>query len=126
EGKRGPGHRFLPNEAGTRVQRIGVQLSPAYANGEFVGLAMFSPRGTVWLHELQATLAGRHGPVHEAPSAEQAAFTDLVQELIDRGHEVRSVDVYKGWAEVDTFEDYQRAWGFAPEGAEPERKRHAS
>jgi phosphoenolpyruvate phosphomutase len=41
---------------------------------------------------------------------ERAAFTDLLQELVDRGEPVQCVDVYKGWIEVDTFEDYQRAW----------------
>jgi len=27
-----------------------------------------------------------------------------------RGHEVARVRTYKGWMEVDTVEDYQRAW----------------
>ena len=43
-------------------------------------------------------------------SLQRAALTDLLQELIDRGHRVTCVDVYKGWMEVDTFEDYRRAW----------------
>jgi len=125
DGRRRSGHRFLPSEAGTRVHRIGARITPQQANGEFVGLAMFSARGTVWLREVYDSLAGRRGPFHEAPSVEQAAFTDLLQELIDRGHEIRSVDVYKGWTEVDSFADYQRAWGFAPDGTRPEPKRHA-
>ena len=29
---------------------------------------------------------------------------------VARGETVACVDVYKGWLEVDTFEDYQRAW----------------
>jgi phosphoenolpyruvate phosphomutase len=29
---------------------------------------------------------------------------------VERGETVACVDVYKGWLEVDTFEDYQRAW----------------
>jgi len=29
---------------------------------------------------------------------------------VTRGERVHCVDVYKGWLEVDTFEDYQRAW----------------
>jgi phosphoenolpyruvate phosphomutase len=49
-------------------------------------------------------------PFHEADSPERAAFTDLLQELVARGETVACVDVYKGWLEVDTFEDYQRAW----------------
>ena len=34
----------------------------------------------------------------------------LLEELVERGETVACVDVYKGWLEVDTFEDYQRAW----------------
>jgi phosphoenolpyruvate phosphomutase len=30
--------------------------------------------------------------------------------VIDRGHPVKAVEIYKGWLEVDTFEDYRRAW----------------
>jgi len=37
-------------------------------------------------------------------------LTDLLQEMIDRGHEVSCIDVYKGWMEIDTFDDYRRAW----------------
>jgi phosphoenolpyruvate phosphomutase len=33
-----------------------------------------------------------------------------VQELVDRGAMVQAIDVYKGWLEIDTFEDYRRAW----------------
>jgi phosphoenolpyruvate phosphomutase len=39
-----------------------------------------------------------------------ATLTDLLHEVIGRGHPVRSVGVYQGWLEVDTFEDYRRAW----------------
>lgn len=40
---------------------------------------------------------------------------DLLQELIDRGADVRAIDVYKGWIEIDTFEDYRRAWALIKE-----------
>ncbi|WP_437598108.1 hypothetical protein [Sorangium sp. So ce590] len=33
------------------------------------------------------------------------SFTDLLQELIDRGADVQGIDVYKRWLEVD-----RRAW----------------
>ena len=39
----------------------------------------------------------------------------MLQELIDRGHDVQAVDVYKGWLEIDTFEDYRRAWALLKE-----------
>jgi phosphoenolpyruvate phosphomutase len=34
----------------------------------------------------------------------------MVQELIDTGHTVSSVPIFKGWVEVDSFEEYQQAW----------------
>jgi phosphoenolpyruvate phosphomutase len=52
------------------------------------------------------------GPFHEASSLEQASLTDMLQELIDHGQDVYAVNIYKGWMEVDTFEDYQRAWSY--------------
>jgi len=31
------------------------------------------------------------------------------QELIQAGHQVHAVCTYKGWMDVDSFEDYQKA-----------------
>ena len=84
---------------------------PSGATGEFIGLALFSERGTAALREVyQQRLTAGAGPFHEADRPERGAFTDLLQELVERGETVACVDVYKGWLEVDTFEDYQRAW----------------
>jgi predicted ester cyclase len=83
-------------------------------NGEFIGMAMFSPKGVELLrqvyHRVSSTYRG--GSFHEAPSLEQASLTDMLQELIDQGQDVYAVNIYKGWMEVDTFEDYQRAWAY--------------
>ena len=50
------------------------------------------------------------GRFHEAASIQRAAFTDMLQELVNHDHQVACVDIYKGWLEIDTFEDYRRAW----------------
>jgi phosphoenolpyruvate phosphomutase len=73
---------------------------------------MFSPQGAEVLRQSYHRVVGSHraGPFHEAPSLEQASLTDMIQELIDQRQEVYAVNIYKGWMEVDTFEDYQRAW----------------
>jgi len=35
----------------------------------------------------------------------------MLQAVIDDGKvPVKAVETFKGWMEVDTFEDYQRAW----------------
>ncbi|WP_437575747.1 hypothetical protein [Sorangium sp. So ce887] len=44
----------------------------------------------------------------------QRSFTDLLQEL-DRGADVQGIDVTQGWLEVDSFEDYRRAWALIKE-----------
>ena len=105
------GYRFVPSSSGAAVRRIGQTLAPEEAHGEFIGLVLLSERGAALVREVHAELAGSHrGRFHEAESLSRATLTDLLQELIDRGHTVACVDVYKGWMEVDTFEDYRRAW----------------
>ena len=106
------GYRYLPTAETTTLTQIGQHITPQDADGEFIGLAMFSASGAQVLRttnqELQTFNATRR--FHEASSLETAAFTDMLQELIDRNHDIACVDIYKGWLEIDTFEDYRRAW----------------
>ncbi|AGP40603.1 phosphoenolpyruvate mutase [Sorangium cellulosum] len=111
------GYRFVGADAPHRVARVGRALPASEAHGEFVGMAMFTAKGARLLtdcyHQLQETRA--KGSFHEAESLRSATFTDLLQELIDRGADVQAIDVYKGWLEIDTFEDYRRAWALIKE-----------
>jgi phosphoenolpyruvate phosphomutase len=104
-------HRALGDEAVDRLLRIGQRVPPDAAGGEFIGLAAFSARGAELLRETygRARAAGA-APFHEAESVRQAAFTDALQALVDADHPVTCVSTYKGWLEIDTFDDYQRAW----------------
>jgi len=105
------GRRALGEEAVDRLLRIGQRLPPDAADGEFIGLAAFSARGAELLRETYARArAAGDVPFHEAASLRQAAFTDALQALVDAGHAVTCVSTYKGWLEIDTFDDYQRAW----------------
>lgn len=104
-------HRFLEDEQVVRVAEIGVALDPAQATAEFIGMAKLSARGCQILSEVYQELRARgDGRVHESPSLRKAKLTDLLQEVIRRGHTVTSVGVYQGWLEVDTFDDYKKAW----------------
>jgi phosphoenolpyruvate phosphomutase len=108
-------HRFLEDEQVVRVREIGAELDPVRATAEFIGMAKLSARGCQILREVYRELRVRDeretpSPVHEAPSLRMAKLTDLLQEVIRRGHTVTSVGVYQGWVEVDTFDDYKRAW----------------
>ena len=77
-------------------------------------MSMFSAAGVELLRQAYHRVVERYrgGPFHEGPSLAQASLTDILQELIMQGQEVYAVSIYKGWMEVDTFEDYQRAWAY--------------
>ena len=68
------------------------------ANGEWIGMLMLSQKGAAAMKD------------HADALADDAALTDLLQALVDKGLTVNTIDTYKGWMEIDTFEDYQRAW----------------
>ncbi len=99
------GRRFVAPEGGSRVMRIGPEVEPGEAHGEFIGMALFSATGSEALRAVHAELAdGR------AEGFERASITQILQAMIDRGHAVTAVDIHKGWMEVDSFEDYRRVW----------------
>ncbi|MFQ5777675.1 MAG: isocitrate lyase/phosphoenolpyruvate mutase family protein [Terriglobia bacterium] len=101
-------NRFIPSADGNRITRIGRTIPPGEAHAQFIGLALLSPRGTKILRDTYHRLyrAANQHPFHEATRFEQASLADLVQELLDQGLPVTAVDIYKGWMEVDTYEDY--------------------
>ncbi len=104
--------RFVIPEGEHRVLKIGQQIPRDHAHGEFIGMAMFSEKGTQALRDCYraAHKGARPTGFHEAASLSTASFTDMLQELIDQGHSVQAVPVFKGWMEVDSFEEYQKAW----------------
>ncbi|MGH7255330.1 MAG: isocitrate lyase/phosphoenolpyruvate mutase family protein, partial [Nitrospirales bacterium] len=104
--------RYVMPDEQNRIVKIGQALPPDQAHGEFIGLAMFSETGMAAFtraHQEARKQYDKKG-FHEAGAFLKASFTDLIQEMIDRGHEVACVPTFKGWMEVDSFEEYQRAW----------------
>ncbi len=104
--------RFVMPEGEHRILKIGQQLPREQAHGEFIGMAMFSERGTQALRDCYHAAQARYGTsgFHESRHVRSGSFTDLIQELIDQGHTVEAVPIFKGWMEVDSFEEYQKAW----------------
>ena len=84
--------------------------------GEFLGLWRMSAAGTRLLREtfeeIDARLE-RHDPFQQAELWRMAYITDIVQELIDRGADIDCAVIERGWAELDTVEDYQRLHAIA-------------
>jgi phosphoenolpyruvate phosphomutase len=104
--------RVVVGEDEHRVVNIGQHLPLDHVHAEFIGMGMFSEKGTQALRNCYRTSQDRYrsSGFHEAASVTKASFTDLIQELIDSGHRVDAVPIFKGWMEVDSFEEYQKAW----------------
>jgi phosphoenolpyruvate phosphomutase len=104
--------RFVVPEGEHRVAKIGQQLPHDLAHGEFIGMAMFSEKGIVAFRGAYRAALDKHKSTgfHEAGTLTKASVTDLLQELIDQGHRIDAVPIFKGWMEVDSFEEYQKAW----------------
>ncbi len=105
-------YRYVMPDEQNRVIKIGRHLPPDQAHAEFIGMAMFSENGIKAFTECyrQAMDKYRSRGFHESGSFLKASLTDLIQELIDTGHTVNCVPIFKGWMEVDSFEEYQKAW----------------
>lgn len=104
---------FLPEDSLNTALKAGRKLEASHANAEFIGMALFSEKGTEQLKSVynESKSANNGEPFHEAAAFEMASFSDLLQEMIDRGVTVSCLDIYKGWVEVDTFDDYRNMWG---------------
>ena len=99
----------MPGAVRSRLRAIGPGVRPADAHGEFIGMALFSADGARQLRETYHRLQVEPRPAGQ-PSLERAALTDLLHEMAAADIAIDVVDIYKGWMEVDTFEDYRRAW----------------
>lgn len=85
---------------GAHINKVGKGLDAANCDGEFIGLAMFSAKGT-------AILKDEYG---RFKMAAKASFIDIIDWLIDKGHKISPINIYNDWLEIDTFEDYRKAW----------------
>ncbi len=108
----GKSYRYVDSGEGSRIIKIGRDLSHEEAHGEFIGLVMFSEQGINTFKQIYKDVSpnARSKRLHESGLVEQASLKDLIQALIDQGQKVQCVPTYKGWMEVDSFEDYQKAW----------------
>lgn len=73
---------------GSQVTRIGYDVSPRWADGEFVGVAHFQPDAFLRLRECSSVL----GP--------EAALSEGLEYLRARGEKIAVVDVFGQWVEI--------------------------
>lgn len=93
-----------------RVVKIGKEVvSTEEAHGEFIGLAKFTKSGA---EAMRATYHQAEKsptvPFQHAASLEMAYITDMIQELVNNGSLVKSVDIEGDWMEIDTPQDLER------------------
>jgi len=103
----------LQSEKEDAVLSIGQDLDPEKATGEFTGISYFNARGSkallAMVRDCEHLYAAKK--FHEAPCFKRAAFTDAIQELIDRGMKVGVSNTYKEWTDVDSFAMLEKAQG---------------
>lgn len=87
---------------GTRITRLGKDLNPASAQGEFLGLFAVSARLLPEMRRAAADVL--------ATRRSTAYLFDMLNTLIDRGTAAEGVDVGDAlWEEIDFLEDIERA-----------------
>lgn len=77
--------------------------------GQYIGLMRFTGAGVDLLREVGTTLDRFSRDWMTRRPVAKAYMTDLLMEMILRGHEVHSVPIDGGWLEIDTPEDYALA-----------------
>lgn len=88
------------------LAKIGNRINPEAATHEFIGLAKFSKSGAEhFIQTYQDCIQNYKGKFQEADDIAQFTFTDLIQEMIDRGFVVNFLEIHKGWLEIHQEED---------------------
>jgi len=95
-----------------RIQEIGKKRTEEYeTQGQFIGIVKCSGRGIDILKKnydrLQKYYSGK--PFGQAGVFEKAWVTDIFQEMTELGVPLHCVILERGWMEIDTPEDYERA-----------------
>lgn len=86
---------------GTRVIRVSRDIPNEKADGEFIGIAKFSPKGAQILKE--------HYYKAKEKLGRKAYLIHLLQAMIEQGVEMHHVTTHGGYFEIDTVQDLQLA-----------------
>jgi phosphoenolpyruvate phosphomutase len=105
------GRRHIPSRAPGTALKIGPDIAREDAHAEYVGMLKLNSAGSEKVRALldELVAAGWDKPFHGAPSLRKASLVHLLQELIDRGEKIATVETYKGWLEIDSVEDLNLA-----------------
>lgn len=97
------------------VKFAGKHLKPSEAGslncGEFLGLWRMSKSGTDQFRAAFETLDRKTDPTEPFQHAvewRRAYITDMVQHLVEQDVRIDTAIISRGWAELDTIQDYER------------------
>ena len=98
--------------ADNKVVKIGKILTEKdEVHGEFIGMMKFTPRGVDIFkrHFYRAKEMFWDKPYQRSPVFQKAYITDIIQDMADLGVPIHCVIIERGWKEIDTVEDYEKA-----------------
>ena len=100
---------FNSNNEVVKIGKIGSNKEEVH--GEFIGMIKLNNRGCEIFkknfHRVKKLYWNK--PFQRAATFQKAYLTDMIQELVDIGVKVHCVIIERGWKEIDTVEDYQKA-----------------
>ena len=78
--------------------------------GEFLGLLKLSKKGCeIFLNEYLKLEQTHEGTFFSSQSFKKAYLTDMIQKIINEGHDVEPVIINENWCEIDTAQDIKNA-----------------
>ncbi len=117
-------HPFLPELTAlfdqgknVAVRTAGVGLPETESTTEFIGLSKISLNACSILNNLYENVysVNHNKRFHHAKRIHEASLIDFFQELINQGEKISALEIWRNWIDVDTFEDYRKAWKFINE-----------
>lgn len=100
---------FNANNEVIKIGKVITNKEDVY--GEFIGMMKLSLKGSeiIKLHFERAKKIFWDKPFQRAQTFQKAYLTDLIQDMVDLGASVHCVIIERGWKEIDTVEDYEKA-----------------
>ena len=100
---------FNANNEVIKIGKVLTNKEDVY--GEFIGMIKLSPRGSeiFKLHFRRAKKIFWDKPYQRAETFQKAYITDFIQDMVDMGVSIHCVIIERGWKEIDTVEDYEKA-----------------
>ena len=100
---------FNSNNEVVKIGKIATEKEEVH--GEFIGMMKLSHRGAEIFkqnfHRVKKLYWNK--PFQRAKIFQKSYLTDMIQELVDIGIKVHCVIIERGWKEIDTVEDYEKA-----------------